>query len=88
MTARARFEVAITTDAVQAFADLSGDWNLLHTDPPYAAGTVYGACVLHGAYSASLVSRMSGMHLPGEACLLHGIQLRFNSPIIPPVRGW
>jgi acyl dehydratase len=86
MTARARFEVDIPADAMQAFAGLSGDWNALHTDPAYAAGTVYGACVLHGAYSAGLVSRMAGMHLPGEACLLHGIQLRFNSPIIPPVR--
>jgi acyl dehydratase len=86
MTARARFEVDIPADAMQAFARLSGDRNALHTDPAYAAGTVYGACVLHGAYSAGLVSRMAGMHLPGEACLLHGIQLRFNSPIIPPVR--
>lgn len=81
----ARFVVDIPAEAALAFAGLSGDWNPLHTDPAYAATTAYARPVLHGAFSAGLFSRMAGMHLPGRACLLHGLRLRFIAPIIPPV---
>jgi 3-hydroxybutyryl-CoA dehydratase len=78
------FEVDIPADAPLAFAALSGDWNPLHTDPTYAASTTFGQPVLHGAFSAGLVSRMAGMHIPGHDCLLHGLRLRFVAPILPP----
>jgi NAD(P)-dependent dehydrogenase (short-subunit alcohol dehydrogenase family)/acyl dehydratase len=82
----AEFEVDIPADSPQAFASLSGDWNPLHTDPEYAAGTRFRRPLLHGAFMAGLVSRMAGMHLPGTACLLHSMRLRFNAPVQPPVR--
>ena len=82
----ASFEVSIGPEQVRAFADLSGDWNPLHTDPTYAARTQFGRPILHGAYAAGLVSRMAGMHIPGTDCLLHGMQLRFLEPMVPPVR--
>jgi NAD(P)-dependent dehydrogenase (short-subunit alcohol dehydrogenase family) len=81
----ARFVVDIPADASIAFANVSGDWNPLHTDPSYAATTPYGRPVLHGAFSAGLLSRMAGMHLPGRACLLHGLRLRFVAPVLAPV---
>jgi NAD(P)-dependent dehydrogenase (short-subunit alcohol dehydrogenase family) len=80
------FEVSVSFKDVQDFARLSGDWNPLHTDPSYAAQTTFEKPILHGAFSAGLVSKMAGMHIPGEDCLLHGIRLRFITPIIPPVR--
>ncbi|MBF0214015.1 MAG: SDR family oxidoreductase [Magnetococcales bacterium] len=78
------FEVRVTFEEAQRFAALSGDHNPLHTDPDYAAGTTFGRPILHGAFSAALFSRMAGMHLPGRACLLHGMRLRFVAPILPP----
>lgn len=80
----AQFSVEITADSAQQFAALSGDWNPLHTNPEYASGTTYGRTILHGAYSAGLVSRMAGMHLPGESCLLHNMRLKFLAPVMPP----
>lgn len=80
------FEVDVTEEDVRRFAELSGDWNPLHTDVIYAAGTTYRRPVLHGAFSAALMSRMAGMHLPGGNCLLHGMRLKFVSPILPPAR--
>jgi 3-hydroxybutyryl-CoA dehydratase len=80
------FEVDVTTDDARRFAELSGDWNPLHTDTAYAERTSYGRPILHGAFSAGLVSRMAGMHIPGRDCLLHGINLKFVSPIFPPAR--
>jgi 3-hydroxybutyryl-CoA dehydratase len=82
----AQFEQEVTPEDCRRFAELSGDWNPLHTDPDHAGESVYGAQVLHGAYSAGLISRLAGMHLPGKDCLLHGMRLRFVSPIIPPAK--
>src|SRR5215211_86917 len=45
------------------FANVSGDWNPLHTDPGHAARTAYRRPVLHGAFSAGLLSRLAGMYL-------------------------
>lgn len=79
------FEVSVEEDALTSFAALSGDWNPLHTDPTYAAATPYRHRVLHGAYTAGLVSRMAGMHLPGKECLLHSMRLKFIAPMVPPL---
>lgn len=79
------FDVKVTEEALAAFAALSGDYNPLHTDASFAASTVYRRRVLHGAFAAGLLSRMAGMHLPGERCLLHGMRLKFIAPMIPPL---
>jgi NAD(P)-dependent dehydrogenase (short-subunit alcohol dehydrogenase family) len=81
----AAFNVDVRPEDAIAFATLSGDWNPLHTDPEHAARTTYRRPVLHGAFSAGLLSRMAGMHLPGRDCLLHSMRLRFVRPIVPPV---
>ncbi len=82
----AAFEVTVSPNDALAFAALSGDWNPLHTDEAYAARTQFGRTILHGAFSAGLVSRMAGMHIPGTDCLLHGMRLNFLQPILPPAR--
>jgi acyl dehydratase/NAD(P)-dependent dehydrogenase (short-subunit alcohol dehydrogenase family) len=82
----AEFEVDITEDDARRFAELSGDWNPLHTDSAYAAETSYRKPILHGAFSAGLLSRMAGMFIPGRDCLLHGLKLKFIAPILPPAR--
>jgi NAD(P)-dependent dehydrogenase (short-subunit alcohol dehydrogenase family) len=76
--------VEVTPESARQFAEVSGDWNPLHTDPDYARQTAYERPILHGAFSAGLLSRLAGMHLPGTKCLLHGMRLRFLAPIIPP----
>ncbi|MEJ7810380.1 MAG: SDR family oxidoreductase [Gemmatimonadaceae bacterium] len=80
----ASFTTYVTTDDALAFARVSGDWNPLHTDAAHAARTAYRRPVLHGAFSAGLLSRLAGMHLPGADCLLHSLRLRFVAPIVPP----
>lgn len=84
MTKEASFDVDVTVESARQFAQLSGDWNPLHTDSDYARRTAYGRIILHGAFSAGLLSRLAGMHLPGQECLLHGMRLRFLAPIVPP----
>lgn len=86
MHSRASFEVDVTPADAIAFAGLSGDWNPLHTDAAHAASTAYKVPVLHGAFSAGLLSRLAGMYLPGRDCLLHDLKLRFLKPVLPPVK--
>ena len=80
----ATFEVEVRPEHALAFAELSGDWNPLHTDPDYAAKSQYRRPILHGAFSAGLISRMAGMYLPGTECILHRIDVRFLHPIYLP----
>lgn len=82
---RARFSVDVTDEDRLKFANLSGDFNPLHTDSTYANGTNYKKCVLHGAFSAGIISRMAGMYLPGTKCLLHSMKLEFKNPIHTPI---
>ena len=82
----ANYTVEVKKEDLFAFAKISGDWNPLHTDENYIKKTSFKRLVLHGAFSAGLVSKMAGEYLPGEKCLLNGINLRFISPIFPPVK--
>lgn len=80
------FEVDIDADAGRKFAEISGDWNPIHTDPGAAAASEFGRPVLHGAYAAGLLSRLAGMYLPGPGALLHTMRLRFVAPMLPPLK--
>lgn len=82
----ARYEIELDLAAAHSFADLSGDQNPIHVDAKYAERTPFKRQVLHGAYSAGLISRLAGMYLPGKGCLLHSMKLRFVAPVQPPVR--
>lgn len=82
----ASFDVELTDADRLQFAHLSGDQNPLHVDAEYAAGSTYGRCILHGAFSAGLVSRLAGMHLPGRSCILLGMRIKFVAPVFTPTK--
>ena len=80
------FEVDICDEDRLSFASLSGDYNPLHVDVEYSKQTNYAQPIMHGAFHAGLLSRMAGMHLPGEKCVLHDISLRFMAPLHTPTK--
>lgn len=75
------FEKAWSKDEVDDFAKLSGDYNPLHTDETYASNTHFKKRVVHGALVVSSFSKLIGMHLPGEKCLLISEQFLFKEPV-------
>src|SRR5579884_1076009 len=83
---RAEFTRDVTPEDVRAFAANSGDFNPLHIDPDYAAGSTYGGCIAHGAFQVGLASALAGMHLPGRHVLLGALSARFASPLPVPRR--
>lgn len=80
------FEVDVTAKDVETFSQLSGDRNPLHIDAEYARATEYGRPIVHGAFLVGLVSRVLGMHIPGERSLLLSLSVKFPKPLFYPAR--
>lgn len=77
----ASLETRILERDVETFAQLSGDYNPLHTDVSYAALTPFKERVVHGMLLGSFVSRLVGMQLPGRRALLVRETLEFIMPV-------
>ena len=75
------FEVEITLEMLDQFAELSGDVNPLHMDEVYAKKRGFKGRVAFGLLTSSLYSRLAGVYLPGENCLLQGIDVKFLKPV-------
>src|SRR5918994_4335083 len=45
----------VTQDAIDAFADVTGDHQWIHVDPERARETPFGGTIAHGFYTLSLV---------------------------------
>jgi 3-hydroxybutyryl-CoA dehydratase len=64
-----------------AFADLTGDRNPLHLDDAFARTTRYGAPIAHGMLTASLISTVLGMKLPGPGSIYVSQSIYFRAPV-------
>ena len=77
---KASLTKTITPQVVQAFAEVSEDFNPLHLSEEYAKTTRFGRPIAHGMISAGLMSAIGGTKLPGEAIYIsHNMQ--FKRPI-------
>lgn len=74
------FEVKITPKLIDDFAQLSGDYNPLHTDKNFAQSNNFKNTVCHGMLLASLFSRLVGMYIPGKNSLYFSQSLNFIKP--------
>jgi 3-oxoacyl-[acyl-carrier protein] reductase len=74
------FTHLISQEDVDTFAKLTGDFNPLHLDPEYAGQTNYRKPVVFGMLSASFISTMIGMRLPGKGALWMSQSLQFLQP--------
>lgn len=71
----------ITQSDVEAFCNLSGDYNPVHFDVEYAAETRFEAPIIHGAFLTSLVSAALAK-FPGVVVLVDQ-KMRFKKPAYP-----
>jgi len=71
----------VMDDDVIAFADLSGDRNPVHLSDHFARKTRFGERIVHGLYTASLISTVIGMYLPGPGAVYMSQTLNFKGPV-------
>ncbi|MUK88466.1 enoyl-CoA hydratase [Ornithinibacillus sp. L9] len=77
----AHFSRTITETDFVMFAGLSGDYNPIHVDKEYATQTFFGERISHGLLTASFLSRLLGMLLPGPGSVYISQTLHFTKPV-------
>ena len=77
----ARMSKEITAAGLSLFAAVTGDFNPVHFDPVYAAGTFFKERIAHGMIAAGLISGLVGMKLPGPGTVYVQQTLNFLAPV-------
>src|SRR5688500_13518811 len=75
----------VTQDAVDRFAEVTGDHQWIHTDPERAAESYFGGTIAHGYYTLSLAPKLFDEVFTPTG-ISHGInygldRVRFPSPL-------
>lgn len=77
----ASHEKTVEEKDVIAFANLTGDHNPVHLDEEYAQATMFRSRIAHGMLTASLLSAVLGMKLPGPGAIYLSQSIRFRAPV-------
>lgn len=75
------FTKTFTDDDVRRFIEITGDVNPLHVDDAFAAQTLFGRRVIHGMLTASILSTMVGMLMPGTGAIYRSQTIAFLRPV-------
>ena len=73
----------VTDEHIEAFARLSGDRNPAHFDDAFARRIGFDGHIAHGVITASLLSAVLGMDLPGPGSVFLEQRVRFLKPVYP-----
>ena len=71
----------LTREDIAVFAAASLDTNPAHLDDEYAKNTLFGEVIVHGMWSAGLISAAIGTKLPGVGTIYLGQDLQFRRPV-------
>ena len=73
----------VSDETIEHFGAASEDRNPVHFDDGYAAETVFKGRIAHGILTASFISAVIGMELPGPGSIYLGQTLKFRAPVRP-----
>lgn len=77
----ASFTKTISESDVYLFAGITGDFNPVHIDAVAAEGSPFKQRIAHGMLTASLISTVLGMQLPGPNAIYLSQSLTFRKPV-------
>lgn len=77
----ARRSMTLTTDHVETYAQLSGDFNPLHFDEAFAAATPFGRRVVQGGLTTGLLHALVATDLPGPGTVFLSQNWKFTAPV-------
>lgn len=75
------FFVDITEKMLSEFCQMTGDINPMHNDDNFALRHGYSRRIAYGMLTASFLSTLAGVYLPGEKCLLQSVETKFTNPV-------
>jgi len=75
------FSKTISEADVYMYAGISGDLNPAHINEVYAQGTFFKNRIAHRMLTASFISAVIGMQLPGPGTIYMGQTLEFLAPV-------
>lgn len=78
---KASFQKTISEADVYLFAGITGDVNPAHLNDVEAKKTVFKERIAHGMLTASLISAVIGVQLPGAGTIYLGQDLKFTAPV-------
>lgn len=77
------FTRTISEEDMDVFRKLSGDVNPLHMDSGFATERGFNDKVVFGMLTASLISTLGGVYLPGKHCIIQEVETKFLRPVYP-----
>ena len=75
------FKVTITEEMLDAFKGITGDVNPLHNDEEFAKAKGHPGRVAYGMLTASFLSTLAGVYIPGERSLIQQVETKFAKPV-------
>ncbi|GMR13995.1 MAG: MaoC family dehydratase [Gemmatimonadota bacterium] len=78
---KAARSLTLTTDHVRTFAELTGDFNPLHFDEDFAAGTPFERLVVQGGLTTGLLHALVAMDMPGPGTVFLSQDWKFIAPV-------
>ena len=76
-----KFQVVITEEMLKDFCCITGDINPLHNDLEFAKSKGYDEKVVYGMLTASFLSTLAGVYLPGKNSIIHSVEILFKKPV-------
>lgn len=77
----AQFTRTVSERDIELFGEVSGDSNPMHFDEDFAKSTPFKGRIAHGVLTASYVSTVLGMQMPGPGTIFLGLNIRFKAPV-------
>jgi len=71
----------VRPEDIAGFVGAVGDYNPVHSDAAYAAGTPFREPIAPGIYTAGLISAVIGTELPGPGAIYLSQSLKFVKPV-------
>lgn len=77
----AEFTKTVSEHDIELFGEVSGDTNPVHFDEAFASTTPFKGRIAHGVLTASYISTVLGMQMPGPGTIFLGLNIRFKAPV-------
>ena len=77
----ASYAKTVSESDVYMFAGITGDNNPVHINEEFAASTQFKKRIVHGMFSAGLISTVLGTRLPGPGAIYIDQTLKFKAPV-------